>query len=94
MQLGLKNGHVSPPGELSLLHESHFSLCFRCTRCFFYPEDFYQRETLVKTQQATVVFCLFVAYQGECQWKKNLKISEVTRHRDGHLKLHTLVQEK
>lgn len=56
MQLGLKNGDVSPPGELSLLHESHFSLCFCCTRCFFYPGDFYQSKTLVKTQQATVVF--------------------------------------
>lgn len=58
---------------------------------FFHPEDLYQSKTLVKAQQASAAFYFFVARQGERQWKK---ISEVTTHRDGHLKLHTSVQEK
>lgn len=48
MQLGLKNGDVSPPEELSLFHErSLTAFAFAAKgRCFFYPEDLYQSEAL------------------------------------------------
>lgn len=41
MQLGLKNGDVSPPEELSLLHERYFSLCFRYKRKVFFTLRIY-----------------------------------------------------
>lgn len=80
---GTKPASWKPLQPLLLLH-----------KVFFLPWGFLSKQDTSQDTASHCSFCLFVAYQGECQWKKIKKISEVTRHRDGRLKLHTLVQEK
>lgn len=47
MQLGLKNGDVSPPEELSLFHERSLKPLLSLQKeGVFYPEDLYQSEPL------------------------------------------------
>lgn len=81
MQLGLKNVGISPPGELSLPHESYFSLCFHCTRWwfFFLPSGFISKQDTSQDVASHCSFYLFVACQGEFQWEKNLRGDQAQR---------------
>lgn len=80
MQLGLKNGDVSPPEELSLFHErSLTAFAFAAKgRCFFTLRIYIKARHYSKNTASHCSFYLFVVSRGECQWK-NLRGDEAQR---------------